>query len=228
MSADRQHPTAASLSLALRGSAFTSAVCALSLTASLTLATMSQAEPAKKEEPKPQAVAKEDAAGPRAPIPSDEELKKKLTPVQYAVTQQAGTERPFTNEYDHHFEEGIYVDIVSGDPLFSSKDKFDSGCGWPAFTKPINDKEVKELADTTHGMIRTEVRSNRANSHLGHVFNDGPKDKGGLRYCINSASLRFIPKDKMKDAGYGGLLHLFDGAKPKTEATAAATKEEKK
>ncbi|HSJ02303.1 MAG: peptide-methionine (R)-S-oxide reductase MsrB [Verrucomicrobium sp.] len=226
MSVDPSRPAARSRRiLVMRDSTFLQALCALSLTTGLTFTTMTHAEPPKKEEPKPAAApAKSDATGPQAPIPTDEELKKKLTPVQYAVTQQAGTERPFTNEYDHHFEEGIYVDIVSGDPLFSSKDKFDSGCGWPAFTKPINDKEVKELADSTHGMVRTEVRSNRANSHLGHVFNDGPKDKGGLRYCINSASLRFIPKDKMKDAGYGGLLHLFEPAKPATEAAAKAGK----
>nr|WP_265592599.1 peptide-methionine (R)-S-oxide reductase MsrB [Verrucomicrobium sp. BvORR034] len=226
MSTVRPYPIAA-----VRGSVLAHAARALTLVAGLSLATMSQAaEPEKKEEPKSEAAAKPDAAGPRAPLPTKEELKQKLTPVQFAVTQQSGTERPFTNEYDHHFEEGIYVDIVSGDPLFSSKDKFDSGCGWPAFTKPINDKEVKELADNTHGMVRTEVRSNRADSHLGHVFNDGPKDKGGLRYCINSASLRFIPKAKMQEAGYGGLLHLFNDTKPKTEATAAAakTEEEKK
>ena len=144
------------------------------------------------------------------PVPSDEELKKILTPEQYAVTRENATERPFTNKYDHHFEEGIYVDIISGEALFSSKDKFDSGCGWPAFTKPINDAEVKNLVDNSYGMKRTEVRSKTGNAHLGHVFEDGPRDKGGLRYCINSASLRFIPKDKMKEAGYGDLLKQFE------------------
>lgn len=201
------------------------ALCALLAGAGVTIGTMAFAETPVKKEASP--TSKETApAGPAAVIPSKEELKKTLTPVQFAVTQQNGTERPFDNEYDKHFEEGIYVDIVSGDALFSSKDKFDSGCGWPAFTKPINDKEVKELLDTTHGMIRTEVRSKRADSHLGHVFNDGPKDKGGLRYCINSASLRFVPKSKMKEAGYGDLLHLFDEkAKPAETAAKDAKKE---
>jgi len=207
---------------------------ALTLAASAVFATMSHAAetPEKDAAPKTEATAaksKEGLTGPVAAIPSDDELKKMLTPVQYAVVRQNGTERPYQNEYNDHYEEGIYVDIVSGDPLFSSKDKFNSHCGWPAFSKPITETEVKELADNTHGMIRTEVRSKRADSHLGHVFNDGPKDKGGLRYCINSASLRFIPKEKMKEAGYGSLLHIFEGEKAKAEgATAAATKEAKK
>lgn len=135
-----------------------------------------------------------------------EELKEKLTPLQYKVTQENGTEPPFVNEYDNHFEEGIYVDIVTGKPLFSSKDKFNSGCGWPAFSKPINNGYVKEKEDFRHGMFRTEVRSKSGNSHLGHVFTDGPEELGGLRYCINSAALKFIPKDKMKELGYGDYL----------------------
>ncbi len=153
-------------------------------------------------------------AAPKPPIPSEEELKQKLTPEQYSVTRENGTERPFTNEFWQHREEGIYVDIVSGEPLFSSQDKFDSECGWPAFSKPINAAEVKQLADSTHGMTRIEVRSQRANSHLGHVFDDGPPDKGGLRYCINSASLRFVPKAQMEAAGYGALLKQFEPAAP--------------
>ena len=129
-----------------------------------------------------------------------------LTPEQFRVTQKNGTERPFTGEYDHHFEPGIYVDVVSGEPLFASSDKYNSGCGWPAFTKPIVDANVTELRDTTHGMVRVEVRSAHGDSHLGHVFPDGPRDRGGLRYCINSASLRFVPKDRMAAEGYGEFL----------------------
>lgn len=129
-----------------------------------------------------------------------------LTPEQFRVTQQDGTERPFTGIYDKHFEPGIYVDVVSGEPLFSSSAKFNSGCGWPAFAKPIVEANVTELRDTSHGMIRTEVRSAGGDSHLGHVFPDGPADMGGLRYCINSASLRFIPKDEMAAEGYGAYL----------------------
>ncbi|PKK92457.1 MAG: peptide-methionine (R)-S-oxide reductase [Tenericutes bacterium HGW-Tenericutes-7] len=124
------------------------------------------------------------------------ELKKILTPIQFHVTQENGTERPFQNEFWNHEKEGIYVDIVSGEPLFSSKDKFDSGCGWPSFSKPI--QKVKTKLDMSHGMFRTEVRSIKADSHLGHLFTDGPKALGGLRYCINSASLRFIPKEDLK------------------------------
>jgi peptide-methionine (R)-S-oxide reductase len=129
-----------------------------------------------------------------------------LTPEQYRVTQQSGTERPGTGEYLGNKEVGIYVDIVSGEPLFASSDKFESGCGWPSFTKPIEPANVSELRDTTHGMVRTEVRSTHADSHLGHVFPDGPKDRGGLRYCINSASLRFVPKAAMEAEGYGAYL----------------------
>lgn len=132
-----------------------------------------------------------------------EELKKRLNDLQYRVTQENATEAPFINEYDEHFEEGIYVDIVSGKPLFSSKDKFNSGCGWPAFSKPIIQNAVYDKEDTSHGMHRIEVRSSHADSHLGHVFEDGPRELGGLRYCINSAALRFIPKDRMEEEGYG-------------------------
>jgi len=129
-----------------------------------------------------------------------------LTPEQFRVTQQSGTERPGTGELLHNKAPGIYVDIVSGEPLFASADKFDSGCGWPSFTKPIEPVNVKELKDASHGMIRTEVRSAFGDSHLGHVFNDGPRDRGGLRYCINSASLRFVPRDEMEAQGYGAYL----------------------
>lgn len=141
--------------------------------------------------------------------PSKKDLKKKLSNIQYHVTQESGTEPAFRNEFWNHNEEGIYVDIVSGKPLFSSLDKFDSGCGWPSFTKPIEDDEVEEKRDLSHGMIRTEVRSSNADSHLGHVFNDGPKPTG-LRYCINSAALEFIPKSELEERGYGEYLRLFD------------------
>ena len=130
-----------------------------------------------------------------------------LTPEQYRVTQLCGTEMPGTGTYLHNKEPGIYVDIVSGEPLFASTDKYESGCGWPSFTKPIEPAHVKELSDGTHGMVRTEVRSAHGDSHLGHVFNDGPRDRGGLRYCINSASLRFIHRDDMEKEGYGAWLN---------------------
>ena len=132
-----------------------------------------------------------------------------LNAEQYRVTQQNGTERPGTGEYLGNKEPGIYVDVVSGEPLFASADKYDSGCGWPSFTKPIDN--VKELRDTTHGMIRTEVRSEHGDSHLGHVFEDGPTDRGGLRYCINSASLRFVHRDDMEAEGYGEYLDQVEG-----------------
>ncbi|QYR19552.1 peptide-methionine (R)-S-oxide reductase MsrB [Paenibacillus sp. sptzw28] len=138
----------------------------------------------------------------------EKELKERLTPIQYEVTQNNATEPPFRNEYWDHKGEGIYVDIVSGEALFSSLDKFDSGCGWPSFTKPLNDNEVKEHLDQSHGMIRTEVRSGKADSHLGHVFNDGPGPHG-LRYCINSAALRFIPKENLEKEGYAEYAALF-------------------
>ncbi|MRN06560.1 peptide-methionine (R)-S-oxide reductase [Lactobacillus sp. 0.1XD8-4] len=139
-----------------------------------------------------------------------EELKKRLSPIQYAVTQEAATEQPFTGKYDHFDEPGIYVDVVSGEPLFSSRDKYDSGCGWPAFTKPIAKRVLKEKRDQSFGMERTEVRSKAADSHLGHVFTDGPVDQGGLRYCINSAALRFIPAAQLADEGYGEYAKLFN------------------
>lgn len=135
-----------------------------------------------------------------------EEAVAALTPEQYRVTQQDGTERPGTGKYLANKEPGIYVDIVSGEPLFASSDKFDSGCGWPSFTKPIEPVNVQELVDDSLGMRRTEVRSANGDSHLGHVFNDGPRDKGGLRYCINSASLRFVARDEMESEGYGDYL----------------------
>lgn len=139
-----------------------------------------------------------------------DKLKEELSDISYRVTQENATEMPFTSPYDDFYEDGIYVDIVSGEVLFSSLDKYDAGCGWPSFTKTIDDKNIREKTDLSHGMIRTEVRSKTADSHLGHVFPDGPKDKGGLRYCINGASLRFIPKDKMEDEGYGKYLEIFD------------------
>ena len=130
----------------------------------------------------------------------------RLTPEQYRVTQESGTERPGTGELLHNDAPGIYVDIVSGEPLFASSAKFESGCGWPSFTRPIEPAHVKELRDTAFGMIRTEVRSAHGDSHLGHVFPDGPRDQGGLRYCINSASLRFVPRERMQAEGYGDYL----------------------
>lgn len=137
-------------------------------------------------------------------------LKTKLSAMQYHVTQENGTERPFKNEYWNHKEEGIYVDVVSGEALFSSLDKYDSGTGWPSFTKGINDKSIVKKIDLDIGVARTEVRSQKGNSHLGHVFNDGPKEHGGNRFCINSAALKFIPKKDLAAQGYGQYLPLFN------------------
>ena len=145
----------------------------------------------------------------------DADAISRLSREQFQVTQQNGTERPFENAYWEHDAPGLYVDIVSGEPLFSSRDKFDSDCGWPSFTKPVDSENVEERSDNTYGMSRTEVRSSHADSHLGHVFDDGPKDAGGLRYCINSASLRFIPVDELESEGYGEYVKLFEAKKEK-------------
>ncbi len=150
------------------------------------------------------------ATGPRFRKLSKDELREKLTPIQYEVTQNSATERPFTNEYDHEFRKGIYVDVTTGQPLFLSSDKYDSGCGWPAFSRPIDGSLLEEVNDTSHGMVRIEVRSRLGDAHLGHVFPDGPRDRGGLRYCINSASLRFIPVEKMEEEGYADYIPLLD------------------
>ena len=188
-------------------------VCALAAVGSLTLSHSLMAE----DSP---------TADPAKTAPFLETIQK-LSPLQRHVTQNSGTERPFTSPFHDSKKDGLYVDIVSGKPLFSSLDKFDSGCGWPSFTKPLQGSEVVEKKDLTHGMVRTEVRSSAADSHLGHVFDDGPRDKGGLRYCINGASLRFIPKEDLLKAGYGQYLKLWDPkaaapAEPKAESKTAA------
>ncbi|MBB2959077.1 peptide-methionine (R)-S-oxide reductase MsrB [Pseudoclavibacter helvolus] len=140
----------------------------------------------------------------------DQDAIARLTPEQYAVTQQSATERPFDNEFWHNDDRGLYVDIVSGEPLFASTTKYDSGCGWPSFTKPLSAENIVENSDTSLGMRRTEVRSAAADSHLGHVFDDGPVDQGGLRYCINSAALRFVPLGDLETDGYGQYIGLFE------------------
>ncbi len=147
------------------------------------------------------------------PYAKTEEAVKNLTEMQKYVTQHDGTEKPFDNAYWDNHADGIYVDVVSGEPLFSSTDKYDSGTGWPSFTKPIESHMIREKTDTKMALPRTEVRSNSGDSHLGHVFTDGPKDKGGMRYCINSAAMRFVPKDQLQTQGYGKYLELFEEKK---------------
>ena len=151
------------------------------------------------------------------------ELKKRLTPMQYRVTQESATEPAFQNDYWDNHQDGLYVDVVTGKPLFSSKDKFDSGCGWQSFTRPLETTEIQEKKDTSYGMVRIEVRAKNSDSHLGHVFEDGPADKGGLRYCINSASLRFVPVADLEKAGYGQYLALFGLAATQPIRTEVAT-----
>jgi peptide methionine sulfoxide reductase msrA/msrB len=176
-------------------------------------ANMSACAPAAEEQTQPSGAAADQVttAAERSAFmkPTDAELRQSLTPEQYRVTQQNATEPAYTGEYDRTFEPGIYVDIVSGEPLFTSLDKYDSGCGWPAFTRPVENPSVIERADTTLGMKRVEVRSAQADSHLGHVFEDGPVEAGGLRYCINSAALRFVPLADMEIQGYGAYLERF-------------------
>jgi methionine-R-sulfoxide reductase len=179
---------------------------------------MNRAGAQKKEDPAPSQIAMNNPTSTAAAQTSSQgnpgDLHQKLTPEQYRVTQMCGTEPPFQNEYWDNHRAGIYVDVVSGEPLFTSLDKFDSGSGWPSFTKPVAKENVIEKSDGTHGMDRTEVRSSKGNSHLGHVFDDGPGPTR-LRYCINSASLRFIPVEKLKEEGYGQFLPLFEKAEKK-------------
>ena len=154
--------------------------------------------------------AKAEDSIPRYPAPPEEELREKLSPISWKVTQEAATERPFTGALLNEKRKGLYVDITTGEPLFLSAAKFESGCGWPSFTKPVADEVIKEIKDKSLGMVRTEVRSRSGDAHLGHVFDDGPRDQGGLRYCINSASLRFVPYEDMEAEGYGSLKSLLD------------------
>ena len=156
-----------------------------------------------------------------SPHPSPAELKQRLSPMQFHVTQEGGTEPPFRNDYWNNHQAGLYVDVVDGRPLFSSRDKFDSGCGWPSFSRPVDEESVQERPDTSLGLARTEVRTATSDSHLGHVFEDGPADRGGLRYCINSASLRFIPVEDLEKNGYGQYLALF-GRAPAVEVATLA------
>lgn len=141
---------------------------------------------------------------------SPEELREILTPMQYHVTQENGTEPPFQNEFNRHFRQGLYLDVTTGEPLFSSEDKFPTSCGWPSFSRPLQEAAIVEKRDVSLGLVRTEVRSRIGDAHLGHLFPDGPPKEGGLRYCINSAALRFIPREELEQEGYGDWLHLFE------------------
>lgn len=190
--------------------------CAIvSIALSVVLVFLNRAGAQKKDEPE-KSMTTQSSTKEATNKPSTDELKQKLTPEQYQVTQMCGTEPPFRNEYWDNHRAGIYVDIISGEPLFTSLDKFDSGTGWPSFTKPIDKAHVAEKTDRAHGMERTEVRSSKSDSHLGHVFDDGP-GPAGQRYCINSASLRFIPVEKLKEEGYGEYLPLFSNSKGETD-----------